>query len=78
MGYRMSVTIEIDAPQLLPDLLAGLNAGGCSVERINSRACRVILAPGADKHAEVCQLRFYVRAWALRYGDVALSVRPDA
>jgi hypothetical protein len=48
------------------------------VELINSRACRVILAPGVDERAEVCQLRFYVRAWALRYGDVALSVRPDA
>ena len=34
----MSVTIEIDAPELMPHLVAGLEAGGCSAEPITSHA----------------------------------------
>jgi hypothetical protein len=72
------VTIEIDAPLLLPQLVAGLRAGGCSAELIDARACRVTHGPGAGEDADLCELRFYVRAWARRAGNVAVSVRPDA
>jgi hypothetical protein len=74
----MSVTIEIDEPQLLPNLLAGLRAGGCSAELLDSHACRVLHAPGGDGDAVLSELRFYVRAWALRAGNVGASVRLDA
>jgi hypothetical protein len=74
----MSVTIEIDAPLLLPQLLAGLRAGGCSAESVSARACRVTNGPGGGEDAELCELRFYVRAWARRAGNVGVSVRPDA
>ena len=33
----MSVTIEIDAPQLLPHLVTRLEAGGCSAQAISPR-----------------------------------------
>jgi hypothetical protein len=76
MEGPMSVTIEIDTPRLLPQLLAGLKAGGCTTQRINAHACRVLHGPGVDEYAALCELRFYVRAWAMRHGDVAVSVRP--
>ncbi|MFL5929059.1 MAG: hypothetical protein ACJ77E_19185 [Gaiellaceae bacterium] len=74
----MSVTIEIDAPQLLPHLLAGLEAGGCSAELISSHSCRVIHPQGVDEGVELLELRFYVRAWARRHGNVAVTLSPDA
>ena len=73
----MSVTIEIAAPRLLPQLLSGLRAAGCLTQRISSHACRVVPAPDIDLDTAVCELRFYVRAWALRHGDVAVSVSSD-
>jgi hypothetical protein len=73
----VSVTIEIDAPRLLPELLSGLRAAGCLAQRISTYACRVVPAPEVDRDAAVCDLRFYVRAWALRHGDVAVSVSSD-
>ena len=77
MVMPMSVTIEINTPELLPQLLDGLRAGGCSAQLINSHACRVAYAPGVDVNAAVCELRFYVRAWAMRHGDVAVTVWPE-
>ena len=73
----MSVTVTIDRPRLLPQLLAGLNAAGCLTQRISSHAFRVVPAPDVDRDAALCELRFYVRAWALRHGDVAVSVSSD-
>jgi hypothetical protein len=74
----MIVTIKIDAPRLLPQLLAGLIGVGCLTQRVSSHACRVLLAPDVDRDEALCELRFYVRAWALRHGDVAVSVSSDA
>jgi hypothetical protein len=77
MDMAMSVTIEIDPPGLLPQLLSGLRAAGCLTQRVSSYACRVFPAPDVDHEAALCELRFYVRAWALRHGDVAVSVQSD-
>jgi len=77
MDRAVSVTIEISAPRLLPQLLAGLRAAGCLTQRISSNACRVFHAPADDRDVALCELRFYVRAWALRHGDVAVSVSSD-
>jgi len=69
----MNVTIEIDSPQLLPQLVDGLKSGGCATQLINAHACRVLDPVGIDEHQALCELRFYVRAWALRH-DVTVNV----
>jgi len=73
----MSVTIEIDAPQLLPHLLTRLEDGGCSVEPIGSRACRVVHEQAANAKIGLCELTFFVRAWAGCHGGVAVSLTLD-
>jgi hypothetical protein len=73
----MNVIIEIDAPQLLPHLRARLEAGGCSAHAISSHACRVLHQHAVDVDEAMRELRFFVRAWALSHGDVAVSLRPD-
>ena len=77
MDIAVSVTIEIDPPRLLPQLLSGLRAAGCLTQRISCHACRVFPTPHLDLDTALCELRFYVRAWALRHGDVAVSVSSD-
>jgi hypothetical protein len=73
----MSVTIEIDAPQLLPNLLTRLEAGGCAAQPIGSRACRVVHTQAADTKHALCELSFFVRAWAGCHGGVAVSLTLD-
>ena len=74
----MGVTIEIDAPELLPQLVERLEAGGCSAQRISPRACRVVHLEAVDADEAFCELRFFAHAWAARHGGVAVSLRPDA
>jgi outer membrane PBP1 activator LpoA protein len=73
----MSVTIKIDTPKLLPQLLASLIAAGCLTQRVSSHACRVVHPPDVDPDTLLRELRFYARAWALRHGDVAVCVSSD-
>ena len=73
----MNVTIEIDSPQLLPQLVAGLKSGGCSAELIDKHACRVVHPFGDDEKQALCELRFYVRAWALQHGNVAVNLQRE-
>lgn len=71
----MCVTIEIDAPELMPHLLAGLEAGGCSARRISPGACNVFYPHAESGEEALYELRFFARVWAITNGDVAVSVR---
>ena len=74
----MSVIIHIDVPKLLPNLLTGLEAVGCSVQAVGPRACRVVHQQAVDADEAVCELWFFARAWANREGGVAVSLQPEA
>ena len=73
----MGVTIEIDTPHLLPQLLDRLQADGCSVEPINSHACRVVHHTALDPDEAVKELRFFLRAWAGGHGGVTVKLQPE-
>jgi hypothetical protein len=72
----MEVMIEIDAPRLLPHLLYQLWAAGFSVRRVGLRAGRVVDPRAADADEALCELRFFLSAWARAHGNVAVSARP--
>ena len=72
----MSVIIEIDAPELLPQLVAWLRAADCWAAPISSRACRVVHREAETANEALCELRFSARAWAGIHGAVAVRVRP--
>ncbi|MEN3342359.1 MAG: hypothetical protein V7644_1763 [Actinomycetota bacterium] len=73
----MGVTIEIDAPHLLPHLLDRLAAGGCVAEAVGSHTCRVFHTQAGDAVEAFRELRFFVRAWAGGHGGVNVSLRTD-
>jgi hypothetical protein len=73
----MGVTIEIDAPHLMPQLLHRLQADGCSVEPISSHACRVVHHAALDAEEAEKELRFFVRAWAGGHGGVTVNLQPE-
>jgi len=72
----LSIIIEIDMPRLLPQLVARLRAAGCLVVPISSNACRVVHRQAESLHVAMMELRFFAKAWADAYGDVAVSLRP--
>lgn len=72
----MSVIIEIDAPDLLPQLVAWLRAADCCAVPISSRACRVVHREAETANEALCELRFSAKAWAGIHGDVAVHLQP--
>ncbi len=76
----MEAVIEIDTPRLLPHLLNRLRAAGFSVRPVGLHAGRVVDLRAADAEADeaLCELRFFLSAWARAHGDVAVSVRRAA
>jgi hypothetical protein len=72
----MEAVIQVDAPRLLPHLLMRLRAAGFSVRPVGLRETRVVDRRAADADEALCELRFFLNAWARAHGDVAVSVRP--
>ncbi len=72
----LEAVIQIDAARLLPHLVLQLRAAGFSVRPISLHETGVVSRPAADADEALCELRFFVRAWARAHGDVAVSVRP--
>ena len=74
----MSVIIEIDEPELLPELMAWLRAADCCAVPISSHACRVVHLEAETVNEALCELRFSARAWAGLHGAVGVHLRPAA
>ena len=71
----MGVTVEIETPELMPDLVGRLAANGCLTSTIDERACQVVHIRAVDAHEEWHELRFFLRAWQARHG-VGATLRP--
>jgi hypothetical protein len=76
VGQVTAVTIEIDVPDLLPQLLDGLEAAGCSAEVIGAGACRVVHTEALDDNEALTELRFFVRVWAGGHDGVTAILQP--
>lgn len=71
----LSVIIEINAPRLLPQLVARLQAADCWAVPISSRACRVVHLQAESLNVALWELRFFAKAWAAGHGDVSVDLR---
>jgi hypothetical protein len=73
----MGVTVEIERPELLPDLVSSLAASGCMTSAVDERVCRVVHIGAHDAAEELQELRFFLRAWQVRH-DVTVTLRPES
>ena len=71
----MDVIVEIDPPDLLPQLRAELEAYGCSTKRVGSRRCGVLHEQADNVMEAVSEIAFFVRAWARSQGGVAVRLQ---
>jgi len=71
----MDVIVEIDTPDLLPELRAELEAYGCSTEPAGSRCCSVLHEQAENVMEAVSEVAFFVRAWARSKGGVGVRLR---
>jgi len=72
----LEAVIQLDAPRLLPHLLLRLRAAGFLVRPVSLHETRVVDRRVTDADEALCELRFFLSAWARAHGNVAVSVRP--
>ncbi len=66
--------VEIDAPQLLPELVSLLLASDCIVHRADGTSCRVIHVAATDAAEAEHELAFFLKAWQGRHDGVSISI----
>jgi hypothetical protein len=74
----VGVTLEIQTPALLPELVERLAANGCVARPVGKRRCHVSHPEAVDSTEELAELRFFLKAWQASRGGVALTLKPDA
>ena len=70
----MALAIAIEKPALLPDLLQRLKANGCVTRAVDDCVCHVVHPAALDEAEELCEVRFFVRAWQARNGGVEITL----
>jgi len=75
-GTTLGVTVEIEKPGLMAELVGHLTASGCLTTPVDECACRIVHLHAVDAAEEWYELHFFLRAWQARHG-VEVSVRPD-
>ena len=73
----MGLMIEINVPDLLPQLVDRMEAGGCSTEPVNSHAFRVIHPDALETYEALAELRFFARAWAEAHDGVTVTLEQE-
>jgi hypothetical protein len=76
IGITLGVTVEIETPALLPDLIGRLAASGCMTNTVDDRVCRVVHLHAVDAVEEWYEIHFFLRAWQAHHG-VEATLRPD-
>lgn len=73
---RKPLTVHVDRPELLDDLIAAFRHGGCAARRTGPRSCSVEHAAAVDEREARIELAFFLRAWRARHGGVRALLAP--
>jgi hypothetical protein len=74
IGPSMTTLIEINASELLAELVASLRRSECIVEELGERTCRVIHGDVPEADHPRSELVFFLRAWAALYPGVEVRL----
>lgn len=73
---RRTLSVHVDRPELLDDLIDSFRRGGCPALRTGLRSCEVDLTGAADEREARIELAFFLRAWRARHGGVRALLAP--
>ena len=65
-----SLRVRVSRPELSDELLEALTAGACVCARLDHRTMLVVHREAVDEVEARLELRFFLRAWEHRHGDV--------
>jgi hypothetical protein len=66
--------VVLGRPELADALVRALTAGDCLCSRLTTNTLVVIHRSAVDVSEARTELRFFLDAWALRHGDLAVSL----
>jgi len=73
---RRPLTVLVDRPELLEDLILSFQRDGCPARRTGPRSCSVEHASAVDEREARIELAFFLRAWRARHGGVRALLAP--
>jgi hypothetical protein len=59
----VDLTVHVDDPECVPELLAALRRSGCRARQIGPTVCRVVHSAALDEREARVELAFFLRAW---------------
>ena len=62
-----ALTVHVNRPELVDDLVAAFRDSGCAARRIGPRACAVEHQAAADDREARIEVVFFLRAWQARH-----------
>jgi hypothetical protein len=69
-----SLTVHLNRPDLVDDLVASFRRSGCLARRIGLHSCAVEHTEARDEQEARIEVGFFVRAWQARHGMVRALV----
>jgi hypothetical protein len=74
----VALTVEITRSDLLADLIAALDRGGCEAIQTARAACRVAYPLAATEREAELEIAFFLRAWQLAHPGVGATLANGA
>ena len=68
-----ALTVHVDRPELVDDLVASFRSSGCPARRTGIRSCTVRHEAALDENEARVEVAFFLRAWQTRH-DVARAL----
>jgi hypothetical protein len=68
-----ALTVHVDQPELVDDLVASFRSSGCRAHRTGIRSCAVRHEAARDEDEARVEVTFFLRAWQARH-DVARAL----
>jgi hypothetical protein len=68
------VTVHVNRPELLDDLVRSFRQSGCIARRTGTSSCEVDHTAAADDQEARAEVQFFLRAWQARHACAHASL----
>jgi hypothetical protein len=70
------LTVNVNRPELVDDLVRALRQSGCRVRRTGEWSCAVEHLDAVDEHEARVEVTFFLRAWQAHHACAQAAVAP--